>query len=476
MFADRFEITGTLTLDSALHIGCGNILPKRETDSADAAEPSLSLVCRAEGGRPIIPGTSLKGALRALLPDPRLGAELFGMISEHREEAGQIGRLWLRPAPWVSGPDDRALKDLRRAGDRARPDAFTRARTRIDRVSGTAEEHLLFNAEVLPPGATFTFNALWFVDDAAQPSQREMDNLVTVLRLLTGGISLGRGSRTGDGRLHLLPQGLKLTGLRLCSDTGELIPIDTATADAVTHRVYQAMTPPAATVEAGVKTLRFACDGPFISVKERQRGRVAPGQKAKPIEPLCCDGKPMLWPTSVLGGLRARAAWLAERERLQEYLRKHDYAPGRSANADLDDRNRVVRTLKDVKALSSVERLFGVTGWRGRLAIRSVKWVSGVYDDDSPALTSVSIDRFTGGGRDGALFTTKTVLDPVFDVSLAIERSDCLTPADHDLFELLIEDLTAEGNVLFLGHGAAKGFGWFTVTETAATGGTVNAN
>ena len=126
----------------------------------------------------------------------------------------------------------------------------------------------------------------------------------------------------------------------------------------------------------------------------------------------------------------------------------------------------MVRVPADVGKLSSVERLFGVTGWRGRVIVGDLAWAAPpVAADAIQDLTSVSIDRFTGGGRDGALYTTQVFLDPAFDLRARLDRTGALvTDDDAALFDALIADLTTNG--LFLGHGAAKGFGWFAVTET----------
>jgi len=64
----RYVFTGTLTLTSALHIG-----------GRDASGQTASPIMRADGGRPFIPGSSLKGAFRSAVE--RLSGSIPGVTS-----------------------------------------------------------------------------------------------------------------------------------------------------------------------------------------------------------------------------------------------------------------------------------------------------------------------------------------------------------------------------------------------------------
>ena len=460
MHADRVVITAECILETALHLG-GDM----PIDAGDAGE--IAAVSRDAGGRPVIPGTSLKGALRARFLDAALARDVFG--DAPREEANgkpddsRIGRLWLSALTRTADPPDPSQSaGLQTEADAGRvADGFVRRRTRIDRGRGTADEGKLFAEEMIPAGTRFALRATWFTPSAANfGTSAELATVASALAPLADGLALGRGTRKGDGRLRLDPQTLTVTVHTLSATTGAL--------DARDDPGLKVKLRTAITDAAGLdpteqwRRLRFACDGPFISVRERTDTAV-PGPDGRPgpsVLPLEHDGRPVLWASAVLGALRARCAWLAEVQRLRA-------DPTGLREERLDDRDKVVRVPTDVGKLSSVERLFGVTGWRGRVIVGDPAWAAPpVAADATQELTSVSIDRFTGGARDGALYTTRVFVDPAFDLRIRLDRASALvTDDDAALFAALIADITTSG--LFLGHGAAKGFGWFTVTESS---------
>ena len=118
----------------------------------------------------------------------------------------------------------------------------------------------------------------------------------------------------------------------------------------------------------------------------------------------------------------------------------------------------MVRGPDDVKTLTQTERLFGVTGFRARLAIDRLE----VKKAEDFEISSVKLDRFTGGPMDNALFKTQAHRDVEVHVSLRLAHA---TEADVTFTEQLITDICREGEVLVLGHGGSKGFGWFNVAR-----------
>lgn len=461
MFADRIVITAKCLLATALHLGGDD----RPIETGNDGE--IAAVARDADGHPVIAGTSLKGALRARL-ERSLARDVFGRAP--RDEANgkpddsRIGRLWLSALTRTGDPPDPGqTAGLQTDADAGRvADGFVRRRTRIDRTRGTADEGKLFAEEMIPAGTRFALRATWFTADAARLGDDEFAQLAGALAPLAEGLPLGRGTRKGDGRLRLDPQTLTVTVHTLSASTGEL---DASDDPGLKEKLRKAIIAAAASPQHW-RTLRIRCDGPFISVRER-KDRAVPGPDGRPgptVLPLEHAGRPVLWASAVLGALRARCAWLAGLDHLRTNAQSR-FAPGRKVEK-IDQPDRVVRRREEVPALSSVERLFGVTGWRGRVIVGELAWAAPPDAVDATAeLTSVSIDRFTGGGRDGALYTTQVFLDPAFSLSIRLDRgSDLVTADDAALFEALIADLRTSG--LFLGHGAAKGFGWFAVTES----------
>ena len=76
-------------------------------------------------------------------------------------------------------------------------------------------------------------------------------------------------------------------------------------------------------------------------------------------------------------------------------------------------------------------------------------------------MTSVSLDRISGGGRDGALYTERVYWGVTFRAGLHLPED--LEDDEKTLWEDLLASLDAEG--IELGHGSAKGFGWFVLVQ-----------
>lgn len=477
MFGPRWEITLAMHLEGTLHIGSGETPPDPKVADAEADKPpEVSEVQRDKDGNAIIPATSLKGALRAQAP--LSGAErdaLLGERGEAEEGKGRIARLWFGPAIAGDFCNQRFQGMTKNRG--LRRQGFVKTAVRIDRKSGASEDKYLFNEEWIGEGVPFRATATLFLDRGDVHVLQ--DQLARLLAPLASppGLLIGAHRRHGAGRLRLDevaitrrtidPATLDLTSLADPDLARTILAAANGVGPRAEHETFQ---------------LRLTCDGPFISVRDKseedaegpQQGADAEATADEPREddkrevtrPLQQpDGKPRLWPSSLLGALRARAAWLAELQR----LRGHDFAPGRAMGEIVDDRDKVVQRQDEVAGLSSVERLFGVAGWRGLISVTRL-----AAADDCPIvrlpMTSVSIDRFTGGARDQRLFTAETFLKPRFDCEIRLEaRAKHLIDvkqqdADRKLFDLLLDDISQSGRGLELGHGAAKGFGWFHVT------------
>jgi hypothetical protein len=214
---------------------------------------------------------------------------------------------------------------------------------------------------------------------------------------------------------------------------------------------------------AKVERLRLVCEGPFLVIdasKKPKAGESREGEQPHISPQSWNDRLPMLLGTSLSGVLRARARWLAMRAALK------DGADERQIK-QIDPDDFQLPGKESIPRLSCVQRLFGVTGFRGRLAIKGLR-VSEAAPWD---VTSVKLDRFTGGPIDNALFTTRAFLGAKLGLDLAIEERPSKLPeearkTDHDLFVMLLADIRRNG--LVLGHGGNKGFGWFRHEEIGA--------
>lgn len=475
MHLGKIVISGTLEVLTPLHIGTGERCAYSDiTDGSEAAAPvRINALQRDHKGHPYIPATSLKGVLRHLYPALATRPYVFGDISDVERETGTMGRLLILGATWLSGPPDSALKALPHGGTGGRDKIFVRARTRIDRRTGSAEAHRLFQAEMVPSGTRFAFSAIWLTDEGPETVVKELETVSQALAPLAWplGIAVGRGGGKGDGRLRLIEEGRSVDFESVLGDAGE--------GDGLT-KVFCRYLTGVRPKTCAAHTLKLECDGPFISVdpsKIASDGNQEDDDRASNIAQGLrnSENQPVLWPSSVIGALRERCSWIAECDRLpavtEGETQGSEYASGRPESVAMDERDLVgvldggnaVRSPVELVRLSSVERLFGVTGWRSRVSVASMRCTSA---GTTKKLTQVSIDRFTGGARDGvsggALFGADVWIDPIFEITLELdEQHPAVTAQDTQLFKALLADITTEG--LFLGHGAAKGYGWFRV-------------
>jgi CRISPR/Cas system CSM-associated protein Csm3 (group 7 of RAMP superfamily) len=107
------------------------------------------------------------------------------------------------------------------------------------------------------------------------------------------------------------------------------------------------------------------------------------------------------------------------------------------------------------------ERLFGTTYFGSRLMVEDAPLT---IEAPPKVLDFLAVDRFTGGGADGAKFDALVYWQPEFTLSLYLE-----TPQPWEIGWLLVvlRDLI-DGRLRF-GFGSAKGFGAVNVLGTAVT-------
>lgn len=439
MIGERVEISARLKVISDLRIGAAN----EEAEEKNGETRHYSPVLRGVNGLPVLPASSLKGVLRAVLPED-IRDEAFGCITDHGSGRGQIGRLWLEQSFLISASQD-DLSGL--SQDQDDTGCFRKMGVALDPDRGTASDNKLFTREFVAKGAEFGFHAVWFGGITDEAWQQVLANLVA-------GISIGGGTTSGAGRIILDLAHLSLTEHAL--DEEGWLEATKCTKDK-TREIVRSINERAdsrAPTRGGYR-LTLTCEGPYISMLgPREDGN------RKYVAPLERDGKPLLWPESLKGALRSRARWLAEIQRLNADAGQIP----RDAALPMDDPGlehvlegqKKLSGLADRNRLSCVERLFGVTGLRGRLQVHDVacQHSGGTHD-----ITGVNIDRITGGGRDQLLFRYRVFWNVRFTASLTIP--DAASEDEHALLETLLEDLRQNG--LSLGHGAAKGFGWFEV-------------
>lgn len=194
----KILITGDLILKTGLHIGGTN-------SSLNIGGPDKFVVRNPLTNRPYIPGSSLKGKMRALIelldgnistdnrgvngptrnPHTRAG-NLFGTVGDNQ----QPSRLIVRDADLLNDFDDFKNTDL--------PYTETKTEVSIDRITSSANPRTF---ERVPAGARFKLEMVLNVFD----TDNEMilrDTIKQAIKLLEDDYLGGHGSR-GYGQIQI---------------------------------------------------------------------------------------------------------------------------------------------------------------------------------------------------------------------------------------------------------------------------------
>ncbi|HLO75261.1 MAG TPA: RAMP superfamily CRISPR-associated protein [Magnetospirillum sp.] len=434
MFERRLKITGTLEVLSPPHVGTGE-RESRELKPGQIVE--VATVVRDHGKNPCLPGPTVKGILRRLAEQALGEDKSLPAFGTSNDDSGTMGRMFAYAALARGDfPDeDAASKHLAYYQGNG---IFIEARTRIDRATGTADDGKLFHAEMVAPGIRFTLHL-----SVLRPTEEILLPLQAALGALQAptGVAFGKGQTAGNGRLRLSELSAEMFEL---SADGEMVGSPFPLMSLVPE-------------QGKVTVLSLYCRGPYLALdssKTAERRKPTDDEdphgkeKSKTAEPqlqalVNAHDHPVLRGSALLGVLRSRAAWLEAREQ-------------QTSMKLVDDPDKVH---VPGGPLTAIERLFGVAGWRGALMVRRIT----VEDGFKPvSLTSVALDRFSMAPIDNALFTTRAFANCRFRVELELDGREGDAAG---LFDKLLADICSKNNSLMLGHGGAKGFGWFDVKE-----------
>lgn len=413
MDKDRHVFTLTLELISDLHLGDGET---RDGPTPEGRSQPVQIATLARDHRdlPWLPGTSIKGALRAISDDE----DVFGTF----EKGGKL-ILWGGELDEQSLPKKEVCKLPHYDQTKGR---YSGAHVSIDPKSGAADDGKLFFRDYVPRGATFIVRCCW------QGSFDDLETqLLPILNRAAGrwGFALGKASRAGFGRVRIINAGIAVTSKYLTLE--EDVP--------GVHTEPVITLPLTPETGADTTTLTLHCEGPFIIVDPtRAREGNAESERMRSFQRDASAAE--LLGTSLIGALRRRAGWLQQL--------KMQLGP--------DDRG--AKFGGDATKLTPVQNLFGINGWAKRIRIVALKHES----TGSPVhlYPGVQLDDFTQGTMPGALFMFEAPGDVRFKVTLSVEPDSTLWP--H-----LLADISTNG--LKIGHKTGSGFGWFEVSETPAT-------
>lgn len=446
LFIPRWEIQVLFTTSSLLHIGCDEareITITKEDDTEKKAE--VNAFIKDSNKKPYIPGSTIKGNFR-------------NWLKRNIKETPDVAALYksLLGSPVVN--DDQGCGGSaefhnatisRRLGETSNfpyweeeLQTSVETSTVINRVTGTVADQKLYYTEVVPPGVGFTMIITGTMTE---------DELALLVAALDSGfvedcadpITFGAGSGNGFGRFSLESIGIKrlgrtevvqwLEGGSLNMAGAAMQPLSQDDTKQYINTGKNSLKTPSVSAQI---SLDFAFAGPFL-VNDPARDKDHP----KPLQDT--QGHARLPAKSFRGALRSQA------EKIIRTL------GGRCC--DPENPCTPIFSADEVdEQLCLACRIFGATGWKSRLSIKSVKYKGTVEPTEpEPKQDFVAIDRFHGGGKDSAKFDAAFSYQPKYTITMQANAG--LADWAKGLLALLFRDFK-EGDI-FLGYGRSKGYG-----------------
>lgn len=435
--------TTKLTLDlitkTPMHIGAGFSvkIPYLKSDGK-SGEADFALIQTDGDGNPYIPGTTLKGVLRALLK-PKDAKVLFGDVGDE----GKPGAVIVGGGQFDKMGSTEGRRDVITSASKnvANRGTLMVQRVAIDQTTGTAADKKLFLQEMVPPGTTFKMTLR--LSDRIKLDDQRLSALLK--RLHSVGIHLGRGTNDGSGHLALAADTISVTDPQGAKRT---LNINTLNGEGAALRrpkkIYHVILSGADTF--GVLGVKNPDEGDN-AVNNRLEALRSAGENEK-------DRKAELPGSSLSGAMRAKANWFAARQ----LLRKE--GPGKT----LDDPNHPVQRLfgRDADVVKKHGESFA-----GTLKITDIK----ATDSGPRDMPQIKIDRITQGTIDGAMFEMQMFMDARFDVTFELDaRAADTDVAFADDFFKYLADQSDPSSGLMLGHASTRGHGWFDFAYSEEAG------
>lgn len=423
--AARWIVTGVMSLETAAHFG-------GEGDTA----VDMAVLRDPKDGVPLLPGTSLAGALRGHLADVLGGyrsvedekvAALFG--AARSDDEGSQSPLVVFDS--LGTLPEGTMSEIRDG-------------VAIDSATGTAEAHKKFDFEVLPAGTCFPVRVELVVGNLKKEA-RLIGLLVTALDGLTqGDIALGMRRSRGlgavkAGRWKALRYDLTKPQDWLAWLTsnhqqpiGDHVPGHNSAAEAIRAAC------PSLKIEAfGDKRGRLLVELEMEPAGDLLVRSPATEPEAPDVIHLCSAGKPVLPGTGLAGALRAQALRIA-----------------RLVRESHGDGDRWVDRLFGPRLKEKNKDSQGEQAAASKLRLTE----SFLEDSDVRRQTRIAIDRFTGGVVSGALFEEQVQVGGRLKIRLELRDP---TDPEAGLLLLLLKDLLSGnipvGGTVAVGRGLLRG-------------------
>jgi len=456
-FSRMWRIEGILTTKTPLHIGDGFTTHHCKIKEGDKPEDKcvdITSVVKDVNGRAYLPGTSIKGDIRAWIksrgcPAYDIFEQIFGSEDTKKKEAmGGKAEFWNAYALPLEE------QNISYCGSYWRPERLTDVTVSValDRRKKTAIDQKLFYYEFVPPGIKFKVTIT--VPFAS------MNEIALLLYALEYGFSddnpIVIGASTGDdwGRL-----GWKLENISKidAEDVKKWINDNSMgkKCDFVSIKEkeeFQNLKDEASKLACPAKNgtdrinVKLKFKGPFLvndpgEVKQINKDETDENKKIDHIPRRNHDKKIILPAKSFRGAFRSQA------ERIIRTLGGRACCPSDPCKPDKSDK-------PDKKPCLACQ-IFGSTGQKSLISFTDFVQC----DTENPEIKRqefIAIDRFTGGGAKSLKFNAEAVIDPELKGTISIDKSK-IENWGKGLLALTIRDLM-EGDITF-GFGSAKGYG-----------------
>jgi CRISPR/Cas system CSM-associated protein Csm3 (group 7 of RAMP superfamily) len=469
-FKNRYLITGQLTVRTPLHIGSGDITQHDKLKVDDNEFIEIAAVAKAvknkEGKnqlKPYIPASTLKGNLRAWLEtrvkEKSLLEKLFGASHQTKNAEGGKAEFWdaylAEAEDWdayLAEAEELTETETETQFPYWNPETQTGVQVgvTIDRRTRSARDKRLFYWEVVPPGVTFKVRITG--------QDLEDEEIALLLANLEGfndqrPVCLGSETAQNQGKMRWhsfnvqrLEAAQAIAWLNNPDDQGDMWSKGLQSLDRQTEAtlikmgqqlIYKESTRPTLRLQ-----MRLQFDSPFL-VNDPSKKEA----KGEPdFQPRCdATGRVLLPAKSMRGAIRSQA------ERIIRTLGGHA--------CWIDDVKFACKPVQEIKAVNDDNlclacQLFGATGWQTPIRMSDFTFVHSQGENFEQDF--VAIDRFTGGGCEGAKFKAKASNAPLLEGTWEIDLQR-VEPWGLGLLALVIRDLM-EADITF-GYGAAKGYG-----------------
>jgi len=408
----RYVAHVTIEADTPLKVGSNN---------SDFLQDSP--VQRDWNGLPMIPGTSIAGVLRKAF-DKDLAEEIFGqengskvifsnalLLDEHKQVSEG---LLMEKSPFLQLFDILPIREHTAITEK-----------------GVAKEHGKFDEEVVYKGAKFKFS-IEMRDDGEEGSN-EKKSFDDILNLLSSpSFRLGGGSTKGFGKFNIDEiktqrfDASDYSGFSSSLNHTLSNPHEIKRHNSQTHTVYR----------LSIKPDDFFMFGSGFGDGEADMTPVY--EKVVDYEKQGLSEEHVLIPASSIKGA------ISHRTTYHYNLQNKLFAGNDEAK----------ETIKEIfgEAKNSKKK---IEGSRGKVIFSDLF----VSKKGTKVFDHVSIDRFTGGAIDGALFQEKTVADDsIYQIEILVEKN--IDETYVKAFESALTDITT--GMLALGGATTKGHGVFS--------------